>query len=88
MTSTSWLQTWLKALTTLQDIHNNVADWPSNMLTHDCFCPGAEDINAAAEAAEKVTSDVNRLVADLAEGSDNKDAVEDAYEQRWECVTA
>ena len=53
------------------------------MLTHDCFCPGAEDINAAAEAAEKVTSDVNQLVADLAQGSDNKDAVEDAYEQRW-----
>ncbi len=43
---------------------------------------GADEINQAADAAEKVTSDVNQLVADLAQGSQDGDAVEDAYEQR------
>lgn len=45
-------------------------------------CTGADEINQAADAAEKVTSDVNQLVADLAQGSQDGDAVEDAYEQR------
>ncbi|KAL0050734.1 hypothetical protein WJX82_006077 [Trebouxia sp. C0006] len=42
---------------------------------------GADEINQAADAAEKVTSDVNQLVADLAQGSQDGDAVADAYEQ-------
>lgn len=42
---------------------------------------GADEINQAADAAEKVTSDVNHLVAHLAQGSQDGDAVEDAYEQ-------
>jgi len=45
-------------------------------------CTGADEINQAADAAEKVTSDVNQLVADLAQGSQDGDAVEDAYVQR------
>ena len=45
-------------------------------------CTGADEINQAADAAEKVTSDVNHLVAHLAQGSQDGDAVEDAYEQR------
>jgi len=45
-------------------------------------CTGADEINQAADAAEKVTSDVNQLVADLAQGSQDGDAVADAYEQR------
>ena len=47
------------------------------------FCSGAEAINQAAEAAEKVTKDVTQLVADLALGSQDGDAVEDAYEQGY-----
>jgi len=46
------------------------------------WCAGADEINKAADAAEKVTSDVNQLVADLAQGSQDADAVADAYEQR------
>lgn len=42
---------------------------------------GADAINAAADAAEKVTSQVTQLVADLAQGSHDSDAVADAYQQ-------
>ncbi|KAL0035646.1 hypothetical protein WJX79_005513 [Trebouxia sp. C0005] len=42
---------------------------------------GADEINQAADAAEKVTSDVNQLVANLAQGSQDGDAVEDAFAQ-------
>ncbi|DBB01480.1 TPA: hypothetical protein ACH3X1_000135 [Trebouxia sp. C0004] len=42
---------------------------------------GADQINQAADAAEKVTSDVNQLVADLAQGSQDGVAVQEAYEQ-------
>lgn len=42
---------------------------------------GADEINKAADAAEKVTSDVNKLVSELALGSQDGEAVEDAYEQ-------
>lgn len=45
-------------------------------------CAGADEINQAADAAEKVTSDVNQLVANLAQGSQDGDAVEDAFAQR------
>ena len=45
-------------------------------------CAGADAINAAADAAEKVTTQVTQLVADLAQGSHDSDAVADAYEQR------
>lgn len=46
-----------------------------------CYA-GADAINAAADAAEKVTTQVTQLVADLAQGSHDSDAVADAYEQR------
>lgn len=42
---------------------------------------GADAINAAAEAAEKVATQVTQLVADLAQGSNDSDAVADAYQQ-------
>ena len=44
---------------------------------------GAAEINEAAQAAERVTSDVNQLVADLAKESHDADAVENAFEQRY-----
>lgn len=47
---------------------------------------GADEINKAADAAEKVTSDVTKLVSELALGSQDGEAVEDAYEQRYECM--
>ena len=43
---------------------------------------GADAINEAADAAEKVATQVTQLVADLAEGSQDSNAIEDAYEQR------
>ena len=47
---------------------------------------GADEINKAADAAEKVTSDVTKLVSELALGSQDGEAVEDAYEQRYACM--
>ena len=47
------------------------------------MCAGADAINEAADAAEKVTTEVNQLVAGLAQGSHDSDAVEDAFEQRY-----
>ena len=52
------------------------------LLLRACCAAGADAINAAADAAEKVTTQVTQLVADLAQGSHDSDAVADAYQQR------
>ena len=59
--------------------------WIKPILPWDvCVLPtGADAINEAADAAEKVATEVNQLVAELAEGSQNAGAVEGAYEQRY-----
>ena len=44
---------------------------------------GAAEINEAAAAAERVTSDVSQLVANLAKESQDGDAVEEIFEQRY-----
>lgn len=52
-----------------------------NMLDVDHARAGAVEINEAAAAAERVTSDVSQLVANLAKESQDSDAVEEIFEQ-------
>ena len=57
------------------------------LLSENCvkllLCAGAAEINEAAAAAERVTSDVSELVANLAKESQDGDAVEEIFEQRY-----